>query len=286
MNMRITVIIVGYNSWHYLQKNLASLDFLKEDKNVEILYVDNGSTDESVSAISYSYPHVRIISNNVNNGVASARNIGMLNARPSEYFLFLDSDTEMNEEAYETMVDYMDNNPEVGLCSCKLIGQDGETQHSCRKFPRFRHLLKSFIHEVSLRLNMNLFEEDYKKTIYDIDGQTTPFNVDYALGACHLIRRSAQIEIGFWDEEFFFGLEDADFCLRLKREGYEVVCLPQISILHAYEHNTSTTTKFFSKLTWKKICGFVHYLKKMRLNLYSNIKNKIRKKTARKISFL
>lgn len=286
MNMKLTVIIVGYNSWHYLQKNLASLDFIEEDKNVEILYVDNGSTDESVSAISYSYPHVRIISNNTNNGVASARNIGMLNARPSEYFLFLDCDTEMNQEAYETMMEYMDTHPEVGLCSCKLIGQDGDTQHSCRKFPRFRHLLKSYIHEVSLRLNMNLFEEDYKKTIYDIDGQKEPFVVDYALGACHMIRRNAQIGIGFWDEEFFFGLEDADFCLRLKREGYSVVCLPQVSILHAYEHNTSTTGKFFTKLTWKKLCGFCHYFKKVRLNLYSSIKNKIRKKNSPKISFL
>lgn len=274
MNLKLTIIIVGYNSWHYLQKNLSSLDFLKEDKDVDILYIDNGSTDETRTAVEYSYPNVRMICCPGNNGVAAAKNIGMVNANPSDYLLFLDSDTEINQEAYETMMNYMDDNPDVGICSCQLRGQDDKIQQSCRKFPRIRHLFKSYIHEVSQRYNLNLFEKDYQKTLYDMK-QTEPFEVDYTIGACHLIRRSAQIAVGFWDENFFFGLDDADFCLRMKREGYKVVCLPQVSILHAYENNTTTTPKFFSILTWKKICGFYHYFLKVRRKKYATIKRKI-----------
>ncbi len=272
---KVTIIIVGYNSWHYLQKNFASLDFLKDNKDVEILYIDNGSTDETRTAVEYSYPNIRMICCADNNGVAAGKNIGIVNALHSEYLLFLDSDTEMNPTTYETMLAYMDENPEVGLCSCKLIGLDGETQQSCRKFPRIRHIVKVYINDVSLRYNMELFSKDYQDTLYDMN-QTEPFEVDYAIGACHLIRREAQIAVGFWDENFFFGLDDADFCFRMKREGYKVVCLPQVSIQHAYEHNTTTTQNFFSKLTWKKICGFYHYFKKVRLKKYSMIKNKIR----------
>jgi GT2 family glycosyltransferase len=105
--------------------------------------------------------------------------------------------------------------------------------------------------------------------------QTEPFEVDYTIGACHLIRRTAQIAVGFWDEKFFFGLDDADYCFRMKREGYKVVCIPQVCIQHAYEYNTTTTQKFFSMQTWKKICGFCHYFKKVRLKKYAAIKHKI-----------
>jgi GT2 family glycosyltransferase len=271
---KVTIIIVGYNSWHYLQENLASLEFLKEDKDVEILYVDNGSTDETISAIEYSYPNVRMICCMDNNGVAAAKNIGIVNALPSEYLLFLDSDTVFNQSAYEAMIAYMDENPDVGLCSCKLRGQSGEIQQSCRRFPRIRHIVKAYIHDVSLRCNMELFKKDYQATIYDMN-QTEPFEVDYTIGACHLIRRTAQIAVGFWDEKFFFGLDDADFCFRMKREGYKVVCIPQVCIQHAYEYNTTTTQKFFSMQTWKKICGFCHYFKKVRLKKYAAIKHKI-----------
>lgn len=281
MNKKVTIIIVGYNSWHYLQKNFASLDFLKEDKDVEVLYIDNGSTDETRTAVEYSYPNVRMICCTENKGVAAAKNIGIINAYPSEYLLFLDSDTEFNQNAYETMLNYMDENPDVGLCSCKLVGQNGETQKSCRRFPRIRHLVKAYLHDVSLRYNMEWFSKDYKDTLYDMN-QTEPFEVDYTIGACHMIRRSAQIAVGFWDENFFFGLDDADFCFRMKREGYKVICIPQVFIHHAYEHNTTTTQKFLSRLTWKKICGFYHYFKKVRLKKYSAIKSKIRLTTRKK----
>lgn len=124
MKTKVSIIVIGYNSWHYLEKNFASLEFLMNDPDVEILYIDNASKDGTRAALTHSYPSIKMITCATNRGVAAARNMGLVNSL-SEYVLFLDSDTVMNPEAFHAMVDYMDSHPDVGVCGCKLIGQAG-----------------------------------------------------------------------------------------------------------------------------------------------------------------
>ena len=259
MKKKVTVIIIGHNSWHYLQKNFASLEFLNEDPEVEILYIDNASTDETRSAITYSYPNIKMISCSVNMGIAAARNVGMVNSS-SEYLMFLDSDAEMNKEAFYTMLEYMDTHQDVGLCGCKLIGADGLTQASCKHFPTRRGVIKSGLHNLFARYGYNIFENGYKKTLYDTN-VTEPIEVDFVIGACQLIRRMTQCKVGFLDERIFYGPEDADFCRRISVAGYKVVYLPQVSVFHDYQRPIST--KFFSKLTFKQIIGYSYYFRKV-----------------------
>lgn len=262
MRTKVAIIVIGHNSWHYLQKNFASLEFLMNDPSVEIIYVDNASVDESRAAISYSYPSVKIISCANNQGVAAARNMGIVNSL-SEYVLFLDSDTEMNEEAFRAMVEYMDNHEDVGVCGCKLIGQDGLPQASCKHFPTRVGITKSGLHNIVVRYGYNIFEDSYYKTLYPAE-QTEgkePLVVDFVIGACQLIRRKAQVKVGFLDDRIFYGPEDADFCRRLTTVGYKTVYLPYVSIQHAYQRPISQ--KFFSLQTIRQIRGYSFYFRKV-----------------------
>ncbi len=266
--MSVTVIVIGYNSWHYLQKNFASLNFFK-DGEADILYIDNASTDETRTAISYSYPNVKMIACGVNRGVSAARNIGMVNSS-NDYLWFLDSDTEVNEEAFRTMLDYMEKHEDVGICSCRLMGADGKPQASCKHFPTKRGVIKSGLHNMFKRLGWNIFPNAYSETIYKVEG-TEPLEVDFVIGACMLVRRKAQCKVGFFDERIFYGPEDADYCRRMKKANYKVVCLPYVSIFHDYQRTVSQ--KFFSKLTIKQIKGLSYYFSKVMKDKFDGRKN-------------
>lgn len=260
--MKLSVIIIGYNSWHFLEKNLASLCFLQGDSDAEIIYVDNASSDGSVANIRSNYPAIQLIENNKNRGVAAARNQG-LQASKGRFIWFLDSDTEATELSFREMLKFMENTANAGVCGCKMYGQDGKVQLSCRKFPTFKRKLKSAIHILGQKIHFHFFESSVKNGDYDMNA-TTPFVVDYVIGACQMIRKEAQEKVGELDEKIFYGPEDADFCFRMKKAGYQVYYLPQTQIYHAYQRASSS--KIFSKLTYEHVKGLIYYFWKRRKN--------------------
>ncbi|MDR2916578.1 MAG: glycosyltransferase family 2 protein [Tannerella sp.] len=256
--MRLSVLLIGYNSWHFLEKNLHSLLFLKDRPDVEILYVDNASGDDSVSKIKALYPFVKVYANPGNLGVSKARNQALKKAS-GDYFWILDSDTEVNEAALDEMVTFMDSHTCAGICGCKMYGQDGTVQDSCRPFPSLKEKFMSGMRIVWNKLGGR--RRDCPPISYDKTGNT-PFEVDYVIGACQLIRREAQQRTGWLDEHIFYGPEDADFCLRMKQAGYKTYYLPQVSIYHAYQRISSH--QVFSSTALQHIKGLIYYFWKHR----------------------
>ncbi|MDR3268527.1 MAG: glycosyltransferase family 2 protein [Tannerella sp.] len=267
--MRLSVVIIGYNSRHYLERNLASLHFLLPDPQAEIIYVDNASTDNSVSEVRRLYPRVTVLENRKNAGISVARNQGIRRAS-GEYVWLLDSDTEASEPALATMLAFMDEHPEAGLCGCKMYGQDGQIQDSCRLFPTIGGKLKAALRIFSRKLRMKASATGLSDG-YDVNADR-PLEVDYVIGACQLIRKTAQEKVGLLDERIFYGPEDADFCLRMQQAGYRIYYLPQVSIYHAYQRMSSH--RIFSKITRKHLQGLMYYFwKHRRYQRRLNIRN-------------
>jgi GT2 family glycosyltransferase len=256
--MKLSIIIIGHNSWHFLEKNLVSLDFLQSDPDTEIIYVDNGSSDGSVENIKRLYPSIKIIENKNNKGISKARNQGLRIAL-GRYLWLLDSDTEVSEQALNEMLDFMEKTEDAGICGCKMYGQDGTVQVSCRKFPSFKSKLKAAIHIIGKKIHCNLFDSSIRKENYNMEA-IRPFIVDYVIGASQLIRREAFEKAGELDEKIFYGPEDADFCFRVKKTGYNVYYLPQTSIYHAYQRASST--RIFSRITYEHVKGLIYYFRK------------------------
>lgn len=257
--MKVSVILIGYNSWHFLEKNLASLHFLFQHPEAEIIYVDNASADGSVSMIQSLYPSVKIIENKVNTGISVARNQG-IRAASGEYLWILDSDTEATEDAFQAMLVFMDSHPEAGVCGCKMYGQDGDVQDSCRPFPSVKGKLKAAWSIISERLHpYPACGGTHSISYYDTNAEQ-PFEADYVIGACQFVRKAAQQKVGLLDEHIFYGPEDADFCLRMKQAGYKVYYLPQTAMYHAYQRVSSR--QLFSGMNRKHIQGLFYYFRK------------------------
>ncbi|MDR1119327.1 MAG: glycosyltransferase family 2 protein [Dysgonamonadaceae bacterium] len=258
--MQLSIIIIGYNSWHFLEKNLASLAFLSNSPQTEIIYVDNASTDGAPAQIRQHYPAIHIIENRRNAGISVARNQGIRKAS-GKYIWLLDSDTEITETALTAMLKFMDETPGAGLCGCKMYGQDGQVQESCRKFPSLSGKLHAALHILCRKLIGNTTAISSHSRAYNTNRET-PFEVDYVIGACQLIRKEALEKTGFLDEHIFYGPEDADFCRRMKQAGYRTYYLPQVSIYHAYQRISSH--RIFSKITRKHLEGLIYYFWKHR----------------------
>ena len=261
--MKLSTVIITWNAAKYVNRCFDSLFAATESVDSEIIVVDNGSTDDTLSLIEKycSRGNVQIERLDRNTGVAHARNVGIRKCK-GDYVWILDIDTEVNKVALDAMLEYMDSNPACGLCGCKLINADGEVQESCRKFPslkyKFLNVLSTFASNLSLKkLEKQVALANEKQFYHSLVSGTEPFEVEYVIGACQVVRREMFERVGMLDDNIFYGPEDADFCLRIAQAGYKVVYLPSVSILHDYQRMTNK--KLFSRMSLlhlKALCDY------------------------------
>lgn len=247
----VSIVIITWNGKQHLQKCLASLANYSRRPGVEIILVDNGSIDGTPEWVREAYPYVRFVALDENKGVAYARNRGLELAK-GDYLLILDNDTVVTEETLDGMVRYMEDNPHVGLCGCRLVDANGKVQESCKKFPGV------------IEKTANLLYGSRHRYAYGKKRMSEPFEPEYLIGACQLVRRQAFKDAGYLDERIFIGPEDADFCLRVRAKGWALRYLPQFTIMHYCQRLTNR--HIFSPLGRKHISAlFYLYWKYKRL---------------------
>lgn len=242
----LSIVIITWNQLSFLEKCLQSLHFIMECDGVEVIVVDNGSTDNTCQYITDTYPQIRLLVNDCNRGVAYARNRGMEIAQGAK-ILLLDNDTIADKTAIKGMETYMDQHPQVGLCTCKLVDGNNQIQQSFKPFPGLWIKMKNVL---------GLSNKNPSVTQVGI----LPFEPIYVIGACQMIRREVIDRIGLLDENIFYGPEDADYCLRTVSAGWKVVYLPQYTIVHYWQR--ATNKKIFSLLAWKHFCSLCYFYKK------------------------
>lgn len=266
--MRLSVVLISYNALHFLKPCLQALTGETGgcSEEMEIILVDNGSTDGTAGFIRSFYPEVKFIPLHTNKGVAYARNRGMETAS-GRYILLLDADTVPSREALDGMVGYMDTHPETGLCGARLVDPSGCVQDSCKRFPalgfKFNNILITLAGRSGLSGWKKNLEKRNRKYHYDnVAAIREPFSPDYLIGACQLIRKEVVEKTGLLDEHIFFGPEDADYCFRVRQSGWNVIYLPQFSIVHHWQRTTSR--KIFSSLAFRHIQGLAYFYMKYR----------------------
>jgi GT2 family glycosyltransferase len=260
--MLLSVVIITWNTQQDVAICIDSVMEATDNRTTEIIVVDNGSTDQTCAILQSYGERLNLICLNRNSGVAVARNIGMKRAK-GMYVWILDVDTVVNKDAVDGMMDYLSRHPECGLCACRLQSANGEVQDSCRRLPYPKHKIRNLIagktadsffwkkiHEYVKKKNEKQF---YRK---ELKGDR-PFEVEYVIGACQLFRKKTLDEVGYLDEKIFYGPEDADFCLRINRKGYKIVCLPDISIIHHY--NRMSNRKLCSSISRHHLKGLLYF---------------------------
>jgi N-acetylglucosaminyl-diphospho-decaprenol L-rhamnosyltransferase len=235
----LTIIIVSWNVCDLLRRCLNSTFEVRGSAEngvppapdsgleVEVIVIDNASTDGSPDMVRTEFPQVHLIANDENRGFTAANNQGLA-AGQGRYFLLLNPDTEVVGDALATMVHYMDAHPQTGALGPQLCYPDGSLQSSRRRFPTLATaLVESTI--VQEWWTDNRLVRRY--TMADTpDDAIQP--VDWVVGACLLVRRHVYEQVGGLDEGFFMYSEELDWCRRIKDAGWEVVYLPTATIVH------------------------------------------------------
>lgn len=226
MSVNLSVIIVSWNCKTELLDCLYSLTDQNSGDSVEILVVDNASSDGSVEAIHLRFPSVHIIQTGTNLGFAQAANRGLATAR-GEYVLFLNPDTLIQTDILEPTLEVLQRWPTVGILGVRLLNSDGSVQPSCGHFLSVSTLIKEQIARLS---GFGLANGDPKNN--HLWSSTTISEPDWLTGAFLLCRRAIVQEVGGFDGEYFLYVEDMDLCYRVRKRGYKIVYFPEISVTH------------------------------------------------------
>ncbi|MBK8990085.1 MAG: glycosyltransferase family 2 protein [Chloroflexi bacterium] len=225
----LSVIIVSYNTRQLLDDCLAALLAAEAPPGgLEIIVVDNASTDGSAAMVRQRYPQVRMVASETNQGFATANNVGTAVAQ-SQYVLFLNSDTRVEPDALSGPVAYMQANPDVGALTVRLIYPDGRRDpDNHRGFPTPWNALCHFAGLSRLFPRAPRFN-GYFQSYAD-------FNQTHAVpviaGSYMLMPRALFDALGGWDETYFFYGEDIDFCYRIHQAGYTIIYYPHVTVLH------------------------------------------------------
>jgi hypothetical protein len=201
--------------------------------NTEIFVVDNASADGSAAMVRARFPSVRLIENAENRGFSAANNQAFAETR-GRYVLMLNPDTVVRPGALETLVKFMDEHPRAGACGGKLVYGDGALQHSAFRFPTLAQVFLDFF-PLHWRVTDARLNGRYPRAGY---ARGAPFQIDHPLGAALLVRREVAAQVGWLDDQFFIYCEEIDWCIRIKRAGWEIWCVPQAEIVHHEAQST------------------------------------------------
>jgi GT2 family glycosyltransferase len=216
----LSVVIANWNTAALLKECLASLTSSSFDGLLEIIIVDNASSDGSVAMVRQEFPSVRLIENNCNPGFARANNQGITESG-GRYILLLNSDTVMPSGALAGLVEFMRQHPDAGACSPRLVRVDGKPQEfAFGDDPTLPYLLRRGGYRLLLRRALHDWNTDQVR------------EVDWVSGACLLVRRQAIDQVGLLDENIFMYFEDNDWCLRMRLKGWRIYYNPTVSITH------------------------------------------------------
>lgn len=223
-----SVIIVNWNTKQILDDCLNSLyDSLQgADEPVEVIVIDNASSDGSAEMVAERFPQTRLITNTENRGFAAANNQGIAIAK-ARYFLLLNSDTLVLGQAIANSVNYMDEHVGVGVMGCRVLNTDRTVQHTCFRYPTLLNLLLKTTGLFKVR-SVDFFCREHMSNWNRDDHR----DVDVVTGCFMMVRKSACLEVGTLDEAFFFFGEETDWCLRFKKAGWKVKFAPVGEIVH------------------------------------------------------
>jgi N-acetylglucosaminyl-diphospho-decaprenol L-rhamnosyltransferase len=222
----LAIVVVSTNEAKWLEPCLSTVLASTGGADVEIVVVDNESTDGTPDLVRERFPAVRIVES-ANHGFSHANNRGAATCS-SRYVLFLNPDTEIVSGNFAELIAAMDARPEVGLVGVRQLTGDGTLWPTIRYFPSvaraFGEALGSERWPVHRRWagERELDREAYEREVA----------IDWTSGSFMLARREALLGSGLLDERFFIYSEETDLCLRVKRAGWEIRHMPSMTIVH------------------------------------------------------
>ncbi len=249
----LSICIVNWNSRDVLRDCLASLAARRDEATIEVIVVDNASTDAAPDMVARDFSWARLIRNDTNRGFSAANNQAAAAAR-GRNLLFLNNDTLVPPGSLARLVDFIDHTPDAAGVGPQLLNPDGTHQ------PAYRgpFSLAALLHELRLFHWCRIFRRAhraYRKPALNPD-QTAV--IDQVAGAALAVPRTLFEAVGRWDESFTFGVEDLDLCRRLRERG-RIYYLADAPITHLGGVSSRANTRYAYR---NFACGHARYLGK------------------------
>ena len=222
----LAVVVVNYNAGPFILRCLRSVSESADEARLEVVVVDNDSSDGSTDLVTTELPDVRLIRNRSNRGFAAAANQG-IKATSGPYVLLLNPDAEITAGTLSALLKVARDRPTVGALGPLIREPDGRIYPSARKVPTPAEALG--------HLFLGLFHPDNRwSRAYTMAGwdRRSERLVDWVSGSCLLLNRAALNDVGLLDEGYFFGVEEVDLCTRMRAAGWDVLFTPELEVLH------------------------------------------------------
>jgi GT2 family glycosyltransferase len=258
-SMNLSIIIVNWNTRDLLRDCLASLPAATEGLVTEILVVDNASSDGSAAMVADEFPGVRLIESGGNLGFSRANNLALAQST-GDGILLLNPDTVCPPLSLVRMFRFMNGKENVGAVGPRLVDGDGRPTITGGYFPRTRYHWFGFLDPRRLWLQGPLSQ----RIVFVPHRHEASRLVDYVMGACFLIRRSALEKVGILDDRFFMYFEETDWCYRAHQAGLDVWYCAETEITHLEGKAAAKASRFSMDQFQKSYRLFVakHYGKR------------------------
>ena len=231
----VSALVVSHNVKDLLLQCLRAF-YASSDVPVEVVVVDNGSTDGSAAAVTAEFPKATVLLEQKNLGYGRAANIGLERCQ-GRFVLLLNADVTVDAQAVGRLSDFLMTRPEAGAVGPRVLMPDGRLDPDCRRsFPVpstlfYRTVGLSRLFPKSPRFGRHNMGHVDESDVHEMDAGTDD---------CLMLRMAAVDRIGFFDPRYFMFGEDIDLCYRLKLGGWKVFYLPAARATH---HKRASTTK-------------------------------------------
>ena len=230
----VTGSIVTYNNISTIAKTLETLFDETQNVDFKLYVVDNGSQDGTPAYIEKNFSQVSVIRSEKNVGFGAGHNI-VINSIDSSYHAIINPDIVLQENAIKKMVDYMEENTDIGLLSPRICFPDGRDQILGKRNPQLKYLVASRLRgdEPSKLLR------EYAMLDCDL---SKPVRIENATGCFMLLRTDLLKKIGGFDEGYFMYFEDADLARRVN-EVSKCVYYPHAIVNHVWGRESKRNLK-------------------------------------------
>jgi hypothetical protein len=237
--VKLSIVIVSYNTREELIPALDSLIATSGGLNYEIIVADNHGRDGVKEMVQTQYPAVRLLVPEQNRWFTGGNNLGIRAAR-GELIWMLNPDTVTTPGALPTMVAYMDAHPEVGVLTSRMVFPNGSYQRTCSRLAAFVDLLMDYTF-LGLLLAPYRARRRARMWYGDWDRESDK-QVEVVPGSNFMLRRSVIDQVGSYDEDLLLYFPEDDLCRRVLASGYEIHFTASATIIH-HEHASTDKSR-------------------------------------------
>ena len=250
---KLSIITINYNG---LKDTCELIDSIPFDGNMEVIVVDNASTQDEASIISERYPQVKVIRSHKNLGFAGGNNVG-IKAAKGQYILLINNDTYFKAYNIDALINRLESSDKIGIVCPKL--RFAWANHPIQ-FAGYTPLSPITIRNQAIGFG----ESDHGQ--YD-----TAHPTPYAHGAAMLVKREAMDKVGLMPECYFLYYEELDWSMMFTRTGYEIWYDPACTVYHKESQTTGQNSPLrtyyitrnrllFVKRNYQGICKYLSYI--------------------------